>query len=449
MLAVDAFADAWLTAINERKRGMTALKYNFSTIFVKYKRLLEFKTTKKSIFEHMQFVNKYISTLTSFLLLLVFGLAGNSYSYGNSYGPEPYRLKKVVIDAGHGGQDPGAIGKKSKEKDIVLAVALMVGEYIEKSFPEVKVIYTRKEDVFVPLDERSNIANEIGADLFISIHCNANSSRVPYGVETYVMGLHKSEGNLDVAMRENAVITYEEDYSTKYEGYDPKSSESFIIFSLMQNSFLDQSLNMASFLQEEFREKARRHDRGVKQAGFIVLWKTSMPSVLVELGFLSNPKEEDYLITSEGQSYLASAVFRAFRAYKEQIELKSSYAAENSFDYSLSQSKEVASPKISAQWNDNPDFKLENVGSELTYKVQITSSGNRIDTNDPFFKNLKNVEVYFTNNIYKYLVGNKETYQGISEICEQVRELFPDAFIIAFKDGEQISLDKAKKISQN
>lgn len=397
----------------------------------------------------MQFVNKYIPTITKFVVLIVFSLIACSNSFGVGSEPESYRLKKVVIDAGHGGRDPGAIGKKSKEKDIVLAVALKVGEYIETSYPEVDVVYTRKEDVFIPLDERSNIANETGADLFISIHCNANPSRVPYGTETYVMGLHKSEGNLDVAMRENAVITYEEDYSTKYEGYDPNSAESFIIFSLMQNHSLDQSLNMASLLQDEFRDRARRHDRGVKQAGFIVLWKTSMPSVLVELGFLSNPKEEDYLITSEGQTYLASAVFRAFRAYKEQIELKSSYAAENSFDYSLSQSKNETSATVSAQWNDNPEFQLAELGTELTYKVQVTASRNRIATNNPFFKNLKDVEVYSTSNMYKYLVGNKETYEGIAEICEQVRELFPDAFIIAFKDGEQISLDKAKKISQN
>lgn len=397
----------------------------------------------------MQYVNKYIPTLTKLVLLIVFSQMTCSYSFGVGFEPESYRLKKVVIDAGHGGRDSGAIGKKSKEKDIVLAVALKVGEYIETAYPEVDVIYTRKEDVFVPLDERSNIANEKQADLFISIHCNANPSRVPYGAETYVMGLHKSEGNLDVAMRENAVITYEEDYSTKYEGYDPNSAESFIIFSMMQNHSLGQSLNMASLLQDEFRDRARRHDRGVKQAGFIVLWKTSMPSVLVELGFLSNPKEEDYLITSEGQTYLASAVFRAFRAYKEQIELKSSYAAENSFDYSLDQTRSETSATVSAQWNDNPEFKLTELGTGLTYKVQVTASRNRIATNNPLFKNLKNVEVYSTSNMYKYLVGNKGTYEGISEICEQVRELFPDAFIIAFKDGEQISLDKAKKISQN
>jgi N-acetylmuramoyl-L-alanine amidase len=397
----------------------------------------------------MHFINKYTTTLTKLIGLVVFSLIASSFCYGNDSGPEAYKLKKVVVDAGHGGKDSGAVGKKSLEKDIVLSVALKVGGYIEQSFPDVEVIYTRKEDVFVPLDERSKIANESGADLFISIHCNANPSRVPYGAETYVMGLHKSEGNLDVAMRENAVIAYEEDYSSKYEGYDPNSAESFIIFSLMQNTFLDQSLNMASLVQDEFRERARRRDRGVKQAGFIVLWKTSMPSVLVELGFLSNPKEEDYLITEEGQTYLASAVFRAFRSYKEQIEQRSSFAAENSFDSSLSQGSNQVSSTISASWNENPEHKEATFANGISYKVQITASRNRVATNDPFFKNIKEVEEFPVDDMYKYLVGNEKTYTAISAVCDQVRELFPDAFIIAFQDGKPIPLSKAKQLSKN
>lgn len=389
------------------------------------------------MFEHMQTVNKYAIILTKLFTLFLFGWIISFSHPVMGISPESYKLKKVVIDAGHGGKDSGALGRKSMEKDIVLTVALQVGQYINEHFPEVEVLYTRDKDVFIGLDERSSMANESGADLFISIHCNSNPSSTPFGTETYVMGLHKSEGNLDVAMRENAVITYEDDYSSKYEGYDPSSAESFIIFSLMQNHNLDQSLNMASLIQGEFKDRARRHDRGVKQAGFIVLWKTSMPSVLVELGFLSNSKEEEYLLSESGQTYLASAIFRAFRSYKDQIETKSSYAAEHSFDYSKAN-----------QTTDNAAHQRVNFGSGVTYKVQLAASNKQIPANDPFFKNLDGVEEYTVKNQYKYLVGNQKTYQEIARFCEEVRELFPDAFIIAFENGEQITLEQAKKLMQ-
>lgn len=398
----------------------------------------------------MQIINKYTTILTKFYTILVFVSALLFLTSANTYTPEAYKIRKVVIDAGHGGKDPGATGRKSKEKDITLSVALKVGEYIKTQYSDVEIIYTRKEDVFVALDERSRIANENGADLFISIHCNANPSKSPYGTETYVMGLHKSDGNLDVAMRENAVITYEEDYSTKYEGYDPNSAESFIIFSLMQHSFLDQSLNMASLIQDEFRERARRRDRGVKQAGFIVLWKTSMPSVLVELGFLSNAKEEDFLNSSEGQSYLASSIFRAFREYKERVELRSTFTAESRFDSSILKESNPNASTISTQWaSKDPEHKVANLNNGIVYKVQITASSNRIPTNSSFFKNLENVEELSVGGLYKYIVGNKKTYYETVEFCDQVRELFPDAFVIAFHDGKSISLDQARKLSSN
>lgn len=410
----------------------------------------ELKTTKKTIFEHMHFENKYTSMLTKFSPILVLSALMFFFIGSNAYTQEVYKIKKVVIDAGHGGKDPGAIGRKSKEKDITLAVALKVGEYISNNFSDIEVIYTRKEDVFVGLDERSRLANESGADIFISIHCNANPSKAPYGTETYVMGLHKSEGNLDVAMRENAVITYEEDYSSKYEGYDPNSAESFIIFSLMQHSFLEQSLNMASLIQDEFRDRARRRDRGVKQAGFIVLWKTSMPSVLVELGFLSNAKEEDFLISSEGQSYLASSIYRAFRDYKERVESRSTFTAESSFDSSIHKGSKPEPTTLSTQWNvPKPEYKSAQLGSGIKYKVQITASSNRIPTNSPFFKNIENVEELAVGGLYKYLVGSKITYSETVAFCDQIRELFPDAFIVAFKDGQSISIDQARRLSSN
>jgi len=397
----------------------------------------------------MQQANKYILILTKYSYLVVFTLFLFSAFSANANTPEVYRIKKVVIDPGHGGRDPGALGRKSKEKDITLAVALKLGEYINTNLPDVEVIYTRKEDVFVGLDERSRIANENGADLFISIHCNANPSRSPFGAETYVMGLHKSDGNLDVAMRENAVITYEEDYTTKYEGYDPNSAESFIIFSLMQHSFLEQSLNMASLVQDEFRERTRRHDRGVKQAGFLVLWRTSMPSVLVELGFLSNAKEEEYLMSSEGQSYLASAIFRAFRDYKQRVESRSTFTAESKFNTSISEKSDPKAPTISAQWAPDPTHSKATFTNGVQYKVQIKASRNPIPPNSADFKNVDNVEEFATDGLFKYLVGSKSTYNEALELSKQIRELFPDAFIIAFQDGKPISLDQARRLTIN
>jgi len=365
--------------------------------------------------------------------------------------PDAYRIKKIVIDAGHGGKDNGASGKKGVEKVINLSVALKLGAYIEKNFPDVEVIYTRKDDTFIGLDERSQIANNSGADLFISIHCNSNPSKSPYGTETYVMGLHKSEDNLDVAMRENAVIAYEEDYSTKYEGYDPNSAESFIIFNLMQHAFLEQSLNMASFVQTEFSEKAKRKDRGVKQAGFLVLWKTSMPSVLVELGFLSNSKEEEYLITEAGHDYLASAIYRAFKEYKTHVESRSTFTAESKFNSSIEAKTNPDAPEIKTQWAPKePQLKQQVVQEGIQFKVQITASSKPIPTNSEYFKNLDGIEEIATNNgIYKYLIGNKSSYNETFELCQQVRELFPDAFIVAFQNGNPIPVDQARNLTTN
>ncbi|MFW6222671.1 MAG: N-acetylmuramoyl-L-alanine amidase family protein, partial [Bacteroidota bacterium] len=220
----------------------------------------------------------------SFLLTLfvLFILTGSNIVEG---GESDHKLNVVVIDPGHGGKDPGASGKYSKEKDIVLQVSKKLGHYIQKYMDDVKVIYTRDKDVFVPLHERADIANKNNADLFISIHANAISTSSVYGVETFAMGLHKSESNLEVAKKENKVIELEDNYEEEYEGFDPSSAESYIIFSLMQNTYLSQSLEFASYVQNQFRERVNRNDRGVKQAGFLVLWRTNMPSILVELGF--------------------------------------------------------------------------------------------------------------------------------------------------------------------
>ena len=229
----------------------------------------------------------------------------------------------VVIDAGHGGRDPGAVVGKTKEKNINLSVALKTGRYISKNIKDVKVIYTREDDTFLGLDERAEVANRNKANLFISIHSNAMTDKRFSGAETYVLGHTMDEANLQVAMKENSVITFEKDYETKYKGFDPNSVESYIIFSLMQNTYLRQSTEFATLIQNQFRERVGRKDRGVRQAGFQVLWMTTMPSVLVELGFITNAEEEKFLISEQGQDYLASAIFRAFRDYKQTIDSRS------------------------------------------------------------------------------------------------------------------------------
>ena len=224
----------------------------------------------------------------------------------------------LVIDAGHGGKDPGAIGRKSKEKNINLAVALAFGKLVEQNCPDVKVVYTRKTDVFVELDQRANIANRNKADLFVSIHVNSTAAKNgPQGTETYTLGMHRAADNLEVAKRENSVITLENNYEQKYEGFDPKSSESYIIFELMQDKNMEQSVNFAKLVQQQFKSTAGRVNKGVYQAGFLVLRATSMPSALIELGYINNANEETYLCSAAGQSALAKSIYNAFKAYKK------------------------------------------------------------------------------------------------------------------------------------
>lgn len=224
----------------------------------------------------------------------------------------------LVIDAGHGGKDPGAAGRKSKEKNINLAVALELGRLVAKNCPDVKVVYTRKTDIFVELDERARIANKAKADLFISIHVNSTAARVgPQGTETYTLGMHRAADNLEVAKRENSVITLESNYEQRYEGFDPKSSESYIIFELMQDQNMEKSVRLARLIQQQMRSSAKRVDKGVFQAGFLVLRATSMPSALVELGYINNPTEEQYLTSKDGQAALARSIYNAFVQYKK------------------------------------------------------------------------------------------------------------------------------------
>ncbi|AKQ44651.1 N-acetylmuramoyl-L-alanine amidase [Rufibacter radiotolerans] len=229
------------------------------------------------------------------------------------------RIRTIVIDAGHGGKDTGCNGASAREKEIALKVALQLGELIETNLPDVKVIFTRKNDTFVELIDRAGIANKNHADLFVSIHCNSGPSNA-FGTETYTMGLHKSSGNLAVATRENSVILQEDNYEKKYNGFNPSSPQSHILFSLYQSAYLDNSLRFAQKVEQQFKHKVGRSSRGVKQAGFLVLWKSAMPSTLIEIGFLTNPKEEQFLNDKTNQSYMASGIYRAFKEYKQELE---------------------------------------------------------------------------------------------------------------------------------
>jgi N-acetylmuramoyl-L-alanine amidase len=237
----------------------------------------------------------------------------------STYPPRDFKVDVIVIDAGHGGHDDGTHGRLLKEKDVALKIALKLGSYIEKNFPDVKVIYTRKNDTYIPLDERAEIANKNKADLFICIHANANPNTKAFGTETFVMGLHKDESNLAIAQRENSVILLDENYQERYEGFD-NSPESYILFELTQTAFQENSLNFAQKVESQFKSRVGRTSRGVKQAGFVVLWRTTMPSVLIETGFLTNSTEEKFLAGEDGQDLIASGIYRAFKEYKSDVD---------------------------------------------------------------------------------------------------------------------------------
>jgi N-acetylmuramoyl-L-alanine amidase len=334
---------------------------------------------------------------------------------------------KVVIDAGHGGKDAGAIGSvlKVKEKDINLEVALELGRLIAKE-KDVEVIYTRKTDVFVPLDERPRIANKAKADLFISIHANAAANKSAFGTETYVVGASGSKANMEVAMRENAVILYEEDYKTRYEGFDPNSSESYIMFEFMQFAFMDQSLNLAVCVQEQFTQSCKRSDRGVKQAGFWVLKQSSMPSILVELGYLSNKEEEKYLSRSKSREALAEAIYQAFLTYKGNYEKKNSTVFE-----------------IQDNQQTTPVQKANTEG--IVYQVQFCSSSKSLPLDSKNFKKCVPAKEYFENGLYKYTFGDETNYTAIQKVKNEVQKDFKDAFIVVFKDGKKLSSAEAKE----
>jgi len=334
----------------------------------------------------------------------------------------------IVLDPGHGGRDPGAIGSFSYEKDITLAVTLKTGELIEKNIRNAKVIYTRKTDVFMDLADRANLANKNKADLFISIHANWHRYKSTYGAETYVMGHHKDQQNLEVAMKENEVILLEKDYSTKYEGFDPKSPESYIIFTLMQSAYFEQSTNLASKIQNQFKEQINRYDRGVKQAGFWVLYMTTMPSILIEIGFISNPVEEKYLNSKQGQDNIANAIFQACREYIEEADKRSGISA--------------VKPEEKTDDTDSGS-KTDGLAGRTVFMVQIVSSTNKIETKPENFKNLTDITEIQMGKRYRYFTGKFTDYDKAVIYRKQVERIYPDAFVVAVKENKILPLQEA------
>lgn len=352
----------------------------------------------------------------------------------------------VVIDPGHGGKDAGAAVGKAMEKDIVLDLALRLGESIQKKYPDIKVIYTRKTDVFIPLHERARIANKNKADLFISIHINGTDNNYAKGTETFVLGDHRSDDNFEVVKKENSVILLEDDYNTTYEGFDPNSSESYIMFANAQSEYFDQSVMFASEIQSQFRHIGRV-DRSVKQAGFLVLRQAAMPSVLIEAGFISHPDERNYLVSTNGKTFLSEAIFKAFESYKRKIENKSSFAVKSENNEIRNQAAEK--PEIESQRETDNNVvevvseKSEQKKPDIYFTVQIAASTKKLETVASNFKGLKNVFSIRNGNTYKYYAGKFDTVNNANAHHKSIKAKYPDAFVVAIENNQVISVKKA------
>lgn len=356
-------------------------------------------------------------------------------------------VDKVVIDAGHGGHDPGALGRRTREKDIALSIALKTGQYIEKNLPDVKVIYTRSTDKFVELYKRAQIANENHADLFISIHCNSNASSKAYGTETFVMGLHKSKDNLEVAKKENNAILLEDNYSVQYGGYNPNSEESHIMFNFFQSAYQEQSLTLASGVQTQLEKRVGRHNRGVKQAGFLVLYKVAMPGILVEAGFLSNPKEEQFLRTDDGQSYIASAIYRAFKQYKTSVEIQNHITVAAPLPpQTQNQNSQTTDTTKRQQQITTQSEPITLPDQKICFRVQFASSRIQDGDKSKAFKNVQNIFVYQDNGRFKYTCGDFTSIKKAKTLQNEIRlKGYKDAFVIALKNNKRIPVKEALK----
>ena len=373
--------------------------------------------------------------IASFLLIMIVVFPCKSQNANNG-------IKKIVIDPGHGGKDPGNLGTgryKKTEKHIALDISLLFGRYVNEAYPDIEIIYTRKtNDKFLELRERTELANNNNADLFISIHCDAFTNPNAYGAGVFVMGMSKLKANMDIAMKENAVIYLEDDYQQNYEGFDPNTPESYIVFSLTQNTYLGQSLHIAEEVEKQFSTRANRKSRGVKQAPFYVISRANMPSILIECGFLTNPKEEDYLNSQRGKEYLASAIFRAFRSYKENVDKVSDQVGDK---------KKKKQEKNEKELNKKVIEKKE-LKANIIFKVQIGT----------YLKDMKNSEKFsglqieekILNGTYKYFVGNTSSKIEADKLRgTMVEKGFNGAFVIAFKDGIRINVKEALSLQKN
>lgn len=364
-----------------------------------------------------------------------------------AWGAEPF---VVVLDAGHGGHDPGTIGRKAKEKDINLGVVLKLGGLIEKNDKDVKVVYTRKGDYFKTLQERSNIANNAKGSLFISVHVNsvdkkARNRTTIHGAATYTLGLHRSAENLAVAKRENAVMMLEDDYSERYCGFDPNSTESYIIFELNQNKHLDQSIDFAGRVQKELHSTASRTDNGVRQAGFWVLAKTGMPAVLVELDFICNPTSEAFMASESGQKKLAQAIYNAFKDYKRSYDIASGKKNEKKSDEKSRNTKvDVESTPLASAAVPSGDADASSVQSGVSasgkrcYRVQFMTSPSRVANGSTKLKGVSDYVEYRDGKLWKYTSPDLPDMQAARRSLAQLRKKFPDAFIITVVDGQRV-----------
>lgn len=439
---------------------------------------------------------KLLTAICNVILLLFSIPTLAATKNGAAEGKESVRC--IAIDPGHGGKDPGAVGNGLQEKAINLGVALKLGRMIEQQLPGVRVVYTRRDDRFLSLADRSKLAAEAGADLFISIHTNSSTSASASGTETFVMGEDKDNRNLSVVMRENAVISLEPDYTSRYEGYDPNSSESLILFSLMQYVYQSQSLSLAERIQEQYATHAGRRNKGVKQAGFLVLWRTPMPSVLTEVGFISNPEEAKFLGSAEGQERIAGSIFRAVKEYKRQTDSRAMAAPGSSSTPASSAAAGKGTSTSTATTNRSgggsattASRTVETSGSARTspspasstagatkaapvaqrprtthfvtpqtsssssaasragdgrtiFRIQIKSAPNRISITRSNFGDYANETIELRiDDRYKYFCGTSFSYSDALLLQRKIRDSFPDAFMVAFRDGKPIPLAEA------
>lgn len=381
----------------------------------------------------MQYINKsniYFIKTNAIYLFVCFIIVLTCSSFINNQDAPPSKKFVVVLDAGHGGKDSGNTGNGFKEKDIALKVVLAVGKALEKN-PDIKVVYTRKDDTFIDLFVRGKIANKANADLFVSVHCNAHKPGSPaHGTETFVLGTHRNNTNFEVAKKENSVIFMEDDYEKNYEGFNPNSPESVMSILLSQEEYLDQSIMLASIIQNKFTNVLKRKNRGVKQAGFIVLHQTVMPSVLVEIGFLTYKEEGSYLNSKKGQGEISTSIVKAILEYKHSIDNNIGNA------YSTS---EIAEGNIE---ND--------AVNDIIFKIQIAASSHALDTKPYNFKGLENISRIKEGSLYKYFYGKANSYDDAKLLVEEVKKKgYNTSFVVAFKDEKKIDLIDALKSTAN